>query len=112
LLSNAAKFTKNGLVRVTVSKAGDWGVIAVRDSGIGMSKEQMTTVFETFSTCENETTSSYGDDLGLGLPLTQRLCRLMGGDLTVESKLGHGSCFTIRVPPRQEPESGELALVA
>jgi signal transduction histidine kinase len=97
-MSNAAKFTRHGCVTLTLSKEDGYGTIAVRDSGIGMRPEQIETLFETFGSRENETTSSYGQDLGLGLPLTQRLCRSMGGELIVESEVGHGSCFKIRVP--------------
>src|SRR5262249_52375679 len=70
------------------------------------------TLFETFGNRENETTSHYGDDLGLGLPLTQRLCRLMGGELTVKSEFGHGACFTIRIPWRPATEDGAVRQVA
>jgi len=107
LLNNAAKITKNGLVEVTMSKEDGFAVISVKDSGGGMSARQIETLFETFGSGEHETTSSYGDDLGLGLPLTQRLCRLMGGELTVESELGRGSCFSIRVP--SQPPATEVA---
>ena len=102
LLSNAAKFTSNGTVTMTVVKQSGHCTIAVRDTGVGMRPEQINTVFETFGSRENETTSSYGQDLGLGLPLTQRLCRSMGGELLVESEAGRGSCFTIRVPAQSE----------
>jgi hypothetical protein len=98
LLSNAAKFTRHGCVALTVTNEDGYGVIAVKDSGIGMRPEQIETLFETFGNRENETASSYGQDLGLGLPLTQRLCRSMGGELIVESDAGRGSCFMIRIP--------------
>jgi signal transduction histidine kinase len=98
LLSNAAKFTKGGVVRLIMTRDKDDCIIIVEDSGVGMSEGQIESVFETFGRRENETASSYGDDLGLGLPLTQRLCRLMGGELTIRSKIGRGSCFTIRIP--------------
>jgi signal transduction histidine kinase len=105
LLSNAAKWTTNGSVALIFSKIDGNVTVSVKDSGVGMKQEQMETAFETFNTREHETTSSYGDDLGLGLPLTQRLCRLMGGELTVESQIGKGSCFTIRIPELTAPES-------
>jgi signal transduction histidine kinase len=98
LLSNAAKFTKHGRVTLSVSKEGNLIVISVQDTGVGMGREQLAHLFETFGTSKEETSSNYGDDPGLGLPLTQRLCRLMGGDLTVASNLGRGCCSTIRVP--------------
>jgi len=98
LLSNAAKFTRHGRVTLTVSKRNNLIVVSVQDTGVGMSGEQLAHLFETFGTSKEETSSNYGDDPGLGLPLTHRLCRLMGGDLTVESDLGRGSRSTIRVP--------------
>jgi signal transduction histidine kinase/CheY-like chemotaxis protein len=100
LLGNAAKFTKQGTVTVTVSNQDGTVAIAIRDTGIGMSPDQVVNLFETFGTSDHETSSNYGEDPGLGLPLSQRLCRLLCGDLTVESELGRGSCFTIRIPTR------------
>ena len=101
LLSNAAKFTKAG--RVTLSAAresaadGDWIRIAVRDNGIGISRENLPKLFQNFKQAEASTASRYGGT-GLGLALSQKLCRMMGGEITVESMPGNGSCFTIRVP--------------
>jgi len=100
LLSNAAKFTKEGRVTLTASSEGGRVVVSVRDTGPGIAPEQIGSLFETFSSSDHETASNYGHDAGLGLPLSQRLCRLMEGDLVVESKLGHGACFTIRIPSR------------
>ncbi len=101
LLSNAAKFTKNGRVTLSVSREaarnGDWLQIAVRDTGIGIARENLRKLFQNFSQAEAWTSSKYGGT-GLGLALTQKLCRLMGGDVAVESELGQGSCFTIRLP--------------
>jgi signal transduction histidine kinase len=105
LLSNAAKFTRQGSVTLTVSTQDGLVAIAVKDTGPGMSPEQIGNLFETFGSRVHETSSSYGDDPGLGLPLTQRLCRSMGGDLIVESEVGRGSCFTIRVPSQPASES-------
>ena len=101
LLSNAAKFTKNGRVTMSVTREtarnGDWLRIAVRDTGIGIARENLRKLFQNFSQAEAWTSTKYGGT-GLGLALTQKLCRLMGGDVTVESELGHGSIFTIRLP--------------
>jgi signal transduction histidine kinase/ActR/RegA family two-component response regulator len=101
LLSNAAKFTKGGRVIMSVTREaardGDWLRIAVRDTGIGIARENLRKLFQNFSQAEAWTSSKYGGT-GLGLALTQKLCRLMGGDVTVESELGHGSCFIIRLP--------------
>ena len=101
LLSNAAKFTNHGrvvlkAVRETAA-SGDWISIAVRDTGIGISRENLPKLFQNFNQAEASTASRYGGT-GLGLALSQKLCRMMGGEITVESELGGGSCFTIRVP--------------
>jgi signal transduction histidine kinase len=98
LLSNAAKFTRSGRIILTATKEADQVVITVRDTGAGISPEQMASLFETFGSRAYETSSNYGVDPRLGLPLAQRLCRLMGGDLSVESELGRGSSFRIQVP--------------
>ncbi|HZB94231.1 MAG TPA: ATP-binding protein [Stellaceae bacterium] len=101
LLSNAAKFTKAGQVSLAVSREtaaeGDWIRIAVRDTGIGISRENLPKLFQNFNQAEASTASRYGGT-GLGLALSQKLCRMMGGEITVESAPGNGSCFTIRVP--------------
>ena len=101
LLSNAAKFTENGQITVTVDRVakpgGDEISVAVRDTGIGIPAEILPSLFEKFSVAEDASTSKYGGT-GLGLALSLKLSRLMGGDLTVESQVGVGSCFTITVP--------------
>jgi signal transduction histidine kinase/CheY-like chemotaxis protein len=101
LLSNACKFTDHGTISLLVSRDGGEGpesiVFSVRDTGIGMTPEQLTRLFEAFSQADAATTRKYGGT-GLGLALSRRLCRMMGGDVTVESKAGHGSTFTIRLP--------------
>jgi len=101
LLSNAAKFTRNGRITLTVAReartGGDWLRIAVRDTGIGISRDNLRKLFQNFNQAEASTSTKYGGT-GLGLSLTQKLSRLMGGDVTVESELGRGSCFTIRLP--------------
>jgi signal transduction histidine kinase/CheY-like chemotaxis protein len=101
LLSNAAKFTKNGRVTLTAAReamiGGNWIRIEVRDTGIGISRENLRKLFQNFNQAEASTASRYGGT-GLGLSLTQKLCRLMGGDVMVESEPGQGSCFTIRLP--------------
>jgi signal transduction histidine kinase len=102
LVSNAAKFTKSGRVALTAKRqygttTGDWIVISVRDTGIGVSRENLSKLFQNFNQAEASTSSRYGGT-GLGLALSQKLCRMMGGEITVESELGRGSCFTIRLP--------------
>ena len=101
LLSNAAKFTRDGTVDVSVLRGDGWLVIRVRDTGNGIEAKRLRTLFENFDDDEGATTSKYGGT-GLGLPLSSKLCRLMGGDLSVESTLGKGSCFTVRIPVSQD----------
>jgi signal transduction histidine kinase len=98
LLSNAAKFTDHGTITLTVQREpDDWITFAVSDSGIGMTEEQLGRLFEAFSQAESSTRSRYGGT-GLGLAISRHFCRLMGGDLTVESIYGEGSTFTVRLP--------------
>jgi len=101
LLSNACKFTERGTVSLTVERetaeGQEWLSFGVRDSGIGMTPEQLGRLFAAFSQADAATTRKYGGT-GLGLALSRRLCRMMGGDVMVESEPGHGSTFTIRLP--------------
>ena len=102
LLSNAFKFTDHGVVALEVARERtpderEWLRFHVRDSGIGLTQEQMGRLFQEFSQAEASTASKYGGT-GLGLALSRRLCRLMGGDITVESTPGQGSVFTVRLP--------------
>jgi signal transduction histidine kinase/CheY-like chemotaxis protein len=101
LLSNAAKFTKYGRITLSVFREdtvdGSWVTIAVRDTGIGISEENLPRLFQNFSQADSSIAAKYGGT-GLGLTLSRKLCRLMGGDITVESEVGKGSCFTIRIP--------------
>jgi len=69
----------------------------------------LANLFETFGKQDGETSSIYRETAGLGLPLSQRLCRLMAGDLTVDSGLGRGSRFTIRVPSNLANSNGSPA---
>jgi CheY-like chemotaxis protein/anti-sigma regulatory factor (Ser/Thr protein kinase) len=101
LLSNACKFTDQGEVSLTVSAEGkrerEALVFTVKDTGIGMSPDQLAKLFQDFSQADASTTRKYGGT-GLGLAISRRLCRLMGGDVTVESEEGVGSTFTARLP--------------
>jgi len=101
LLSNACKFTDQGTITLAVAREAIDGretmVFSVTDTGIGMTPEQLAKLFEVFSQADAATTRKYGGT-GLGLALSRRLCRMMGGDVTVESGAGRGSTFTIRLP--------------
>ncbi len=101
LLSNACKFTDHGTVTLTAAREATDGhdamVFSVNDTGIGMTPEQLAKLFEAFSQADAATTRKYGGT-GLGLALSRRLCQMMGGDVIVESEVGRGSTFTIRLP--------------
>jgi signal transduction histidine kinase len=97
-LSNAAKFTRGGRILLTASIEAGVLTVAVEDSGVGIAESEIEGLFETFGNSDQETASNYGDDVRLGLPLAHRYCRLMGGELSVKSKLGLGSRFVLSVP--------------
>ncbi len=100
LLSNAAKFTRDGTVTLAVQRrtrqAGDWIEIQVQDTGIGIAESDIGRLFQNFGQANRSTSSKYGGT-GLGLALSQKLCALMGGGISVKSEVGQGSSFTIRV---------------
>ena len=101
LLGNASKFTSKGTVALAVtredSKEREWIVFAVRDTGIGMTPEQLSRLFQPFTQADPSTTRKYGGT-GLGLSISQRLSRLMAGTISVVSEPGMGSIFTVRLP--------------
>src|ERR1044071_4574362 len=101
LLSNACKFTDKGTIRLEVTRERGVGaghfVFRVRDSGIGMSPEQIQKLFKAFTQADASTTRKYGGS-GLGLAITRHFCQMMGGDVTVESEAGKGSSFTVKLP--------------
>ena len=101
LLSNAAKFTSAGTIKLEVARAtfpdGDRLLFRVIDTGIGMTAEQISRLFEPFSQAEDSTARHFGGT-GLGLALTRQFCRMMGGDVSVESEHGVGSTFCLDLP--------------
>ncbi len=115
IIDNAAKFTHGGSILVTATRrhgaSGDEVAVAVRDTGIGIPEDALPGLFRQFDGVEDATSSKYGGT-GVGLALSQKLCRLMGGDILVESQHGVGSCFTVRLPvggASPEPEEARDA---
>ena len=112
LMSNANKFTDHGTITIDARQrqegSRDWVTIAVGDTGIGMTAEQMGKLFQEFSQADASTTRKYGGT-GLGLAISKHFCQMMGGDITVESEPGRGSTFTIRLPRIVEgPKEGAV----
>ncbi len=114
LISNAAKFTEHGQITLAIRRfanaGADWLEFRVADTGIGMSEEQLGRLFQRFAQADESTTRNFGGT-GLGLALTRAFCRLLGGEITVESQPGQGTAFTMRLPaimPEQHPlQDGE-----
>lgn len=110
LVENAIKFTERGDVEVRASarQNGDPGgvqvTIQVRDTGIGIAREQLASIFESFRQVENGLARNY-PGLGLGLAIAQKLAALLHSELTVTSELGHGSTFAVELPLRLSPDS-------
>ncbi len=116
ILSNAAKFTKNGKISLRVKVAHNHQddddfvvknksfnyknkmlVLSVADTGIGISKKQMGILFQPFTQADSSTTRKYGGT-GLGLAISRHFCKMMGGDISVVSEVSKGSVFTVKVP--------------
>jgi signal transduction histidine kinase len=102
LLSNATKFSNDSEILLfaaheEMTQGQDWVIFGVRDYGIGMSQEQVDNLFEAFTQADNSTTRQYGGT-GLGLTITKQFCEIMGGTIDVDSELGKGSTFIIRLP--------------
>ncbi len=97
LISNAVKFTEKGLVEVDVDRQRGLLVIAVRDTGMGISPAALTRLFDKFEQGDLSTTRRFGGT-GLGLAICRDLVRLMGGDISAASVLHEGATFTVRLP--------------
>jgi PAS domain S-box-containing protein len=106
LLSNAAKFTENGTITLSVEKEAiapdgedreGFVIFSVKDNGIGMSPEQLDSIFQAFAQADASTTRKFGGT-GLGLAISQRYCQMMGGHITCDSEFGQGSVFVVRLP--------------
>ena len=99
LLSNAVKFTEEGTITLTARRRDGEVAIAVADTGIGMPEQALELIFEEFRQVDSTAAREYGGT-GLGLSISRHLARLMSGDITVESTVGVGSTFTVRLPAR------------
>jgi signal transduction histidine kinase len=112
LLSNACKFTQDGQVWLSASQVfeqeQEWIEFVVRDSGIGMSAEQVERLFRPFTQADSSTTRKFGGT-GLGLAISYQLIQLMGGTIRVESREGEGSKFVLRLPVTQDQGSSSPA---
>src|SRR3954453_11679636 len=101
LLSNAVKFTQDGTITVEAGRQRmdrrDWIAFRVADTAIGLAPDQIVKLFQDFTQADASTTRKFGGT-GLGLALTRRFCQMMGGDVTVHSRPGEGSTFTIKLP--------------
>ena len=112
LLSNANKFTKSGNIEINVKSIlqqdQEYLSIEVKDTGIGMSPEQMNRVFDAFTQADPSISKEYGGT-GLGLAISQRICMLMDGDISVDSVENVGSSFTVVIPSAQSKQNVAVA---
>ena len=97
LVSNALKFTEAGEIRVGARREGEILSLSVADTGIGISPEHQSKLFQKFDQLDSSTTRRFGGT-GLGLAISRELAQLMGGDIGVETEPGRGSCFTLTAP--------------
>jgi CheY-like chemotaxis protein len=105
LVSNAAKFTEQGKVSITLGQSSNASLeITVSDTGIGMSEDYLLSLFSRFEQADRSTTRKYGGT-GLGMAITKSLVDMMGGDIQVKSELGKGSTFMIQLPLKKERQS-------
>ena len=103
LVENAIKYTDEGTVSVRVAREDNYAVLEVKDTGIGIPEESVEHLFERFYRVDKARSRSTGGT-GLGLSITEKLVTQHHGKIEVKSKIGEGSCFTVRIPIRQESE--------
>jgi len=106
LFSNAVKFTEKGRVAVNVRQEGGRISFSVSDTGIGIEQDQLAHIFDEFRQVDGSTTRKY-EGTGLGLTICQKLAHLMGGEITVTSRFGEGTVFTLDLPVRPLEEGIE-----
>jgi PAS domain S-box-containing protein len=111
LLSNANKFTQDGQISISVNKTDQYGIdwlkITIKDTGIGMNKEQLDNIFKPFTQADSSTTRRYGGT-GLGLAISRHFCEMMGGSIDAHSEPDQGTAFTVQLPkevigPKADP---------
>ena len=102
LLGNAVKFTQSGMIRMTYQVSDEWLSITVEDTGIGISESRLESIFAPFNQDSGAAARPLGGT-GLGLSISRKLANLLGGRITVESRLGTGSRFTLILPARIAP---------
>ncbi|MBD1848216.1 hypothetical protein H6F89_33665 [Cyanobacteria bacterium FACHB-63] len=103
LLSNAIKFTEAGSVTLEVRQVEDWLEFEVCDTGIGIAPADQAKLFQPFQQLDQDLSRKY-QGTGLGLALSQKLAQLQGGNITVNSSIGQGSCFTLHLPNESSKE--------
>lgn len=103
LLSNAVKFTDKGYIDIKVVREGSQAIFSVQDTGMGLSQDDITVIFDLFRQVDESTTRA-ASGTGLGLAIAKKLVEMHGGKISVQSTLGKGSCFTFSIP--LEPSSG------
>ena len=107
LISNAAKFTEQGVICLKISHKtradGEWVSFCVADNGIGMTENQQNKLFQPFTQADSSTTRRYGGT-GLGLTITKQFAQMMGGTIRVDSEFGQGSTFSIYLPAEAKPQ--------
>jgi len=110
LISNAAKFTEQGVIRFEVNRDSEWINFGVTDNGIGMTEEQQKKLFKAFAQADSSTTRRYGGT-GLGLAITKQFAEMMGGTICLESEFGVGSTFMLSLPVhiKAAPPDNKLA---
>jgi signal transduction histidine kinase len=111
LIGNAAKFTRNGRITVKIRHEmdGDWIVLEISDTGIGMQTDRIDEMFEDFTQHDNLISRTYGGT-GLGLAITRRYCEMLSGEITIDSEIGKGTMVTVRLPVRMV--DGDIATAA
>ena len=111
LLSNASKFTENGVITLQLMRKDEHIVFRISDTGIGMTEDQMAKLFQPFTQADASTTKKYGGT-GLGLAITRHFCEMMGGSILLESDAGAGTTFTVTLPTDADALAGSVETVA